>query len=117
MGAKIVAVSHGLLAVILFCFATTLPQSQAFEFYVGTVACAVVAYGCWTQRRWLTAVGAVPLSLFAIAAGGMANGMPGFFTSREVGAIEFMAFAVVVLEIVVIVVAGKSLGSTESSSE
>jgi len=117
MAAKIVAVSHGMLAAILFCFATTIPQSQAVPVYFSTVACGVVAYGCWTQRRRIAALGAVPLALFAIAAGTMANGMPGFFTSREAGAIEFMAFSVVILEIIAIAVAGKSFEPTAPSSE
>ena len=117
VAAKIVAVSHGFLAVILVCFATTIPQSQALLVEVATVACAVVAYGCWAQRRGVAALGAVPLGAAAIAATRMANRLPGFFNGREKTAIGVVAFSVVALEFVAVVVAGKTLGPPGSSSE
>jgi hypothetical protein len=114
VAARIVAVGHGLLAVILVCFMTTIPQSQAFLVDAATVACGVVAYGCWTGRRWVAASGAVPLALAAITATIMARELSGFFSSRERTAIGVVAFSVVGLEIVAMVVAGQA---SESSSQ
>ena len=115
MTARIVAVGHGLLAVILVCFMTTIPQSQGFLVDAATVACAVVAYGCWTGRRWVAAAGALPLALAAVTATIMARELPGFFSSRERAAIGVVAFSVVGLEIVAILVAGKATESSEQS--
>jgi hypothetical protein len=117
VAAKIVAVSHGFLAVILVCFATTIPQSRALLVGAATVACAVVAYGCWAQRRSVAALGAVPLGAIAIAATRMANRLPGVFDGREKAAIGVVGFSVVALEIVAVMVAGKTLGPPGSSSE
>ena len=117
MAAKIVAMSHGALAVILAWFATTIPQSQAFLVDAGIIACGVVAYGCWRRKRWVAALGAVPLGLAAIAAAMTAGRLPGFFTSREALAIDFVAFSVVILEIVAVAVVNESGENSESSSE
>jgi len=117
VAAKIVALSHGALAVILVWFATTIPQSRAFLVDAGIIACGVVAYGCWRRRRWVATLGAVPLGLAAITAAIMAGRLPGFFSSREGVAIDFVAFSVVILEIVAAAVANESGETSESSSE
>ncbi|HTP68968.1 MAG TPA: hypothetical protein VMJ35_08705 [Dongiaceae bacterium] len=117
MAAKIVAVSHGLIAAILACFATTIPRSQAPLVYGAMLACGVVAYGCWVRHRWLAGLGAALLSAAAIAAVMITSRLPGFFNPGEKTAIGVVAFSAIALEVVTVVLAGEPPEPTDSSSK
>ncbi len=117
MPAKIFAAINGaLFLLLLFCAINGTRREEPY-YDLGALASAVVAFGCWTHRRWLVSVGGIPIMLAFAALAVMANGLPGIFNRNEAGMINLLAFGVIAWEIASIVVAGRQSASAESSPE
>ncbi len=116
MLAKIFAAMNGAFALfLLFCSINGTRNVEVY-FDAGALASAVLAIGCWKRKRWIVAVGAVPIILVGVACAILVDRLQGFLTPKEAGMVNLLVFAAIAVAIGSMVVAGKPPEAEPSST-
>ena len=116
MWSKIFAVMNGAFALFLLFCSIHGTKNEGIYYDAGALACGVLAIGCRQRKRWIVAIGPVPIILAALACAVTVNGMTGFFSSKEAGMIDNLALAAIAVAVGSMVVAGKPADPESSSA-
>jgi hypothetical protein len=88
MPARIFAFINGVLSLLLFFFAINGTRGEEPYYDLGALTSGIVAFGCWTHRRWIVCLGGIPIMLSFAGCAVTASGLPGIFNRHEAGMIS-----------------------------
>jgi hypothetical protein len=108
MAHKICAITNGILTLALVYRLILRGTQNEFDFFGILIICSAgVAIGCWQRRRWLVALGAIPIVLYAFGFAILSSNYNTTYRTDELSFVVFFAILAVILEITSFVLAGK----------
>lgn len=118
MAHKICAIVNGILTLALVYRLILRGTQNEFDLFGILILCSAgVTVGCWQRRRWLVALGAIPIILYAFGFAVLASNYNASFRTDELSFVVFFAILAVILEITSFLLAGKPPKQTEEDSE
>jgi hypothetical protein len=116
---KICALIHFVLGIGLFFVLVTYngPSANILLFALTMLMAGAAGVGCWTRRRWMVAIAALPILFASLVVFGIAEFFSTALHSDGMGFFMFLAGLVWILEAASIMYAKEEPGQGESSQE
>lgn len=107
MGHKICAIIQGVLTLALAYYILAGTVNDLHLYGILVPCSAAVAIGCWRRRRWLVALGALPILLYAFGFAILSAGYNFVGRTDELNFVVALALLLVLFEVTCFVFAGR----------